>query len=179
MNMENFILTEPMAYPQRIVKPIFALTIASALSLSSSPYSDYTPTFVHSDSEIESILDIEFSTKTKMLLHLESLFAELQYKNWDGYDSYPLETASYKHTKEIIESLSGTQLSHWNVFPSPNGTFLLSAKGKDIASINIGNEEFSYAAMQGTSKMMGKEIFKASRVVQIINNIHILLGYGE
>ncbi len=194
MSTNNFTLAEPISYSKRRVKSSFALTIVSALTLSVGTYSMSASTGGCSNPTIRNVLaneslcavdnamaalfTSEFSHKERMLKRLESLYADLQYENWDGYGAVPLERQAYENVKRIIESLSGSELKYWNLFPSPNGTLLLSAKNGDVASLSIGNNDFSYAALNDESEIMGKESFDAMRVVKVIENIHLLLDYN-
>lgn len=193
MSANSFILSEPIAYSRRRPKSTYALTLASVLTLSGTAYSVSTTTGDNSnfksgnifnneicstDVILTQLLSSDFSYKEQMLKRLNNLYAELQYGNWDGYGSVPIETGSYINTKELIKLMTGTQLSHWHLFPSPNGTFMLSAASDDVASISIGNDEFSFAAMKDGIELMGQEKFDAQRATSIIRNIHSLLRYN-
>ena len=74
--------------------------------------------------------------------------------------------------------MTGSQLAFWNLFPSPNGTFLLSVKNGDIASVSIGDCEYSFAAMKDGVELIGREKFDSSRALAIVENIHTLLKYN-
>lgn len=113
----------------------------------------------------------EFNVKSNMLKRLEQLYADLSTQGWDGYDAHPMEAESYRNMKSLLSLLTGSQLRSWNLFPSPNGTFMLSAKGKRIASVSVGNNGFSYAAMMKSSKMTGMESFNPARAAKVVDNI--------
>lgn len=113
----------------------------------------------------------EFNVKSNMLKRLGQLYADLSTQGWDGYDAHPMEAESYRNMKSLLSQLTGSQLRSWNLFPSPNGTFLLSAKGKRIASVSVGNNGFSYAAMMKSSKMTGMEPFNPARAAKAVDNI--------
>lgn len=194
MSTNNFTLAEPVSYSRRRAKSSFALTVVSALTFSVGTYNMNASTgdcsnlllrnvFANESScvgdyAMSALFSSEFSHKEQMLKRLESLYADLQYENWDGYGAVPIERLAYENAKKIIECLSGSELKCWNLFPSPNGTLLLSAKNGDVASLSIGNNDFSYAALKDDREIMGKESFDAKRVVKVIENIHLLLDYN-
>ncbi|WP_165154735.1 hypothetical protein [Parabacteroides sp. ZJ-118] len=192
MNEMNFKLADPISHSHSL-HSTFVLTVMSALSISMGTYeataASSAPECVVEQSGssfhdyslkvgLAAELSDDFVSKTRMLQRLESLYSNLQYDNWDGYGASPLEKQAYENTKRVIDSLSGLELKCWNLFPSPNGTLLLSIKNGDVASLSIGNNDFSYAALKGESKMMGQESFEANRVVKVIENIHLLLDYN-
>ena len=194
MSMMEFNMSAPIEIPHNRTKASYVLTVVSVLSLSLGAYNIYavnnnptkgsviceqrngdTNEVIHD--EIDANFNSEFASKAGMIARLENLYGDLQHEGWDGYGSAPLEESSYNNTKKLLELLSGSQLSFWNLFPSPNGTFLLSAKS-GIASINIGNKEFSYAAMKGEIRLMGKEAFDADQAAKVVEHIHSIFRYG-
>lgn len=191
MNARGFHIAEPVRYRMATNAAMYVIT--AVLSLDSGQYNICATTVdrniisqnanvdnrfnVAADKYTSTILNSDFASKYAAMAKLDHLFAGLQHEGWDGYCAYPLEKKSYDNTKKVIELLTGAQLSHWNIFPSPNGTFLLSAKSNDIASISVGNSEFSFAAMKGETRLMGKEPFDARRVAQVVEHIHSILGY--
>lgn len=191
MNARGFHIAEPVRCRMATNAAMYVIT--AVLSLDSGQYNICATTVdrniisqnanvdnrfnVAADKYTSTILNSDFASKYAAMAKLDHLFAGLQHEGWDGYSAYPLEKKSYDNTKKVIELLTGAQLSHWNIFPSPNGTFLLSAKSNDIASISVGNSEFSFAAMKGETRLMGKEPFDARRVAQVVEHIHSILGY--
>ncbi len=107
----------------------------------------------------------------------ECLFADLQRPDWDGYAAYPLEEKAYHNVKALIAKLTGKQLSHWNLFPAPNGTFILTLKSSGIATINIGNNEISYAAVNGDTQLTGKEQFDAVQAAKVVEEINAIFNH--
>jgi hypothetical protein len=114
--------------------------------------------------------------KNRMHERLEMLHEELR-KKLNGVNGAPMEQDAYINTKNIIYAMSGKALSHWNLFPSPNGTFLLSSK-EHIASINIGNNDFSYVAyLDSENQIKGMARFSPSAFMAAVNNINSMFGY--
>jgi hypothetical protein len=95
----------------------------------------------------------------------------------DGVSGASMEQDAYINTKKVIDAMSGKALSHWNLFPSPNGTFLLSSK-EHIASINIGSNDFSYAAcLDSESQTKGMARFSLAAFTAAVSNINSMFGY--
>ena len=122
-------------------------------------------------------MDGESSAKSQMLDRAECLFVDHQRPDWDGYGAYPLEEKSYQNVKALIAELTDTQLSHWNIFPAPNGTFILTLKSSDIATVNIGNSEMSYAAVNGETQLTGKEQFNAVQAAKVVEEINAIFNH--
>ncbi len=164
-----------------IVATVMAFSIGS-VSETTKTESDWQPTtFVPTEvynTDLTVLLNEEFAEKAKVQARLEYLFADLQRPDWDGYGAYPLEEKSYHNVKALIAKLTGKQLSHWNLFPAPNGTFILTLKSSDIATINIGNSEISYAAVNGETQLTGKELFDAIQAANILKHINAIFKYA-
>lgn len=190
MSTCDFVLADPVVNTGHTVRTSFVLTVVSALTLSVGTYEmclsssglmpeDFSPVSSEAiDASMSALLSNEFSQKENMLNRLEGLFAELQHYGWDGYGAAPLQRAAYLNTRSLIEHMTGSQLAFWNLFPSPNGTFLLSVKNGDIASVSIGDCEYSFAAMKDGVELIGREKFDSSRALAIVENIHTLLKYN-
>jgi hypothetical protein len=116
--------------------------------------------------------------KGKMLHQLDSFFRELSKKGWDGYNAAPIEKASYLNAREVVQETPDDVLQLWNVFPSPNGTISFEFKEKQIASMSVGNEAFSYVALSEKGEsIMEKLDFNASKAADALKEMSKLLGY--
>lgn len=99
-------------------------------------------------------------------------------RGWDGYDALPIEKRSYKNMKEALTLLNVKQMSHFNLFPNTNGTLILSAKGKYLASINIGNKNFSYFAIgENGQEAKGVSSFTRNAFIKAVKEIGNVLGW--
>lgn len=109
----------------------------------------------------------------KTLDHLKTL------KNgWDGYDAIAIEEDSYDNTKKAIEKLSSKEINYFCLFPNTNGTLILSAKGDFLASINIGNENYSYFALGKDGRdVKGEKHFNEKNFKKTIKEIEDVLGW--
>ncbi|MCF0186283.1 MAG: hypothetical protein HUJ98_07340 [Bacteroidaceae bacterium] len=112
---------------------------------------------------------ISFQNRIEELSHLGD--------NWDCRGAVPMEETTLNNVKSVAEMLTGGMLDYWDLFPDVNGTVLLTTKDGQIASISIGNEEFSYAAVINNQRMIGQEKFDSHRVVSTIKHMHQFLGY--
>lgn len=140
----------------------------------------YKPIFVGIESlqnELVVALGNDYEVQAKLLQKLETLKESLS-ENWNGEDDCPIEEKAYINTKMAIKSTPSVMLSHWRLFPNPNGTLLFSPKNKSIAGISIGNDEFSYAAFVTDDKQIsGKEPFTVLAFNSALRQIHRILGY--
>lgn len=192
MGMPKFQIEEPKKKSSGSMYTTLAFTLSCVFALTTSqldvcdqsiPTITDTSTYNSKETSLgiyESTVNMfeeEFNVKSKILKRLDRLYSELNTQGWDGYGAYPMETASYNNMKSLLLQLRGSQLRPWNIFPSPNGTFLLSGKGKKIASISVGNNDFSYAAIFKSSKMTGMESFNPIRAAKVIENILSFLEY--
>lgn len=114
--------------------------------------------------------------KEYILDRLEKLHSGLD-QDWDGHSGLPMEDGAYVNTRNAIMSLSGNTLSYWNLFPCPNGTFLLTTKDNS-ASINIGNSDFSYVAYcNAENQFKGILPYDCENFIKVVNRINKILGY--
>lgn len=139
----------------------------------------YTPVFgiISTQKDYTSALGYDFEIKSKLLERLDVLKASLK-ENWNGENDCPIEEDAYNNTRAAILATPSVMLKHWRLFPSPNGTLMLSPRDKSIAGISIGNDEFSYAAFVSDDKQIsGKEPFDESSFISALKQIHRILGY--
>lgn len=127
----------------------------------------------------ENIFSEQFQIKKNLLNRLYKLTNSLKKKGWDGYNAYPLEKTSSSNMHIVLNSLPSPMLTHWILFPAPNGTLTLQAKGKSIAIVNIGNTTISYSAIKKANKLIGQETFKPERIKLIFQNLNSFLTNGE
>lgn len=117
-----------------------------------------------------------FSGKSLMLERLDKLRDNLDLE-WDGYAGLPMEREAYVNTRSAIWAIPGKALLHWNLFPCPNGTFLLAEK-RNLASVNIGNNDFSYAAyLNEKNQIKGVKPYTDDDFISVIHQINGMLGY--
>ena len=118
------------------------------------------------------------SNKEKLLNRLDELYNSLNYNNWDGYGSYPIEKESYTNAYNIIQNSEDEVLEFWIIFPSPNGTILFEFKRDEIASVSVGNTGFSYAAMKELDNVIwGDYQYDLNKAVITLKEIVQFLGY--
>lgn len=118
--------------------------------------------------------------KDYLINRLHEFFNTLNYDNWDGYGAYPIEQKSYENALNVLNETPLSVLTHWNIFPVPNGTISLEFKHDEIAGVSIGNEDFSYAAIKSNmaDKLLGEYSFNINNVIQSLTNINKFLGYN-
>lgn len=93
-------------------------------------------------------------------------------ENWDHYGAAAIEKAALRNMQAVIELAPATALDKWSLFPSTNGTLLLTAKGEAVGSVNVGNEGFSYALMVGGEIYSANEqAFDAQEVAKLIEEL--------
>lgn len=120
--------------------------------------------------------EIEAQKKTNRALNrLEEL---MQLKdNWDGNGALPIEQAAYQNAKCAIRLIGEKTSDAWNLFPNTNGTLLLTAPGKASASISIGNEEFSFFAMEkGKPIVKGIDTFSVENLTRAFDQIQTVIN---
>ena len=103
------------------------------------------------------IFIMKFTSNKILLKRLNDLKAQCAVDNWDGYNAYALEATSLENTEAIIKIASNDVLSHFNLFPSPNGTLSFEIKDKKVGAMSVGNTQFSYAALKE-----GKAVIKGA-----------------
>ena len=117
------------------------------------------------------------SVKADMIDKLNWLRGELE-EGWDGGNGVPMEEKTYDNMRRGILSLCGKDLSGWNLFPCQNGTILLTAKNH-VASINVGNEDFSYAAyLDEENQVTGLSSYRDEKFVAVVKYINNMLKHG-
>ena len=92
---------------------------------------------------------------TKKLTRLKGFLTLTE--GWDGGEAWPVEQQAYKNAEEVIKSMDGGKLSQWSLFPSLNGSILLSARGNVNASVYIGSERFTYSALNKAGELIGED----------------------
>ena len=116
------------------------------------------------------------SAKKSFLDRLDKLYLDLK-QDWDGYDGSPMEKKAYENTRDAINSMPAAILVDWNLYPCPNGTFMLTTK-KNSASINIGNKDFSYAAfLNEENQIKGISTFNHENFLTVISHISNILKH--
>lgn len=171
----GFTISEPVRQAKTKSVGAFAVCCISVLTLTMDAY-----TSQHVEpklkSEVCSDYNRSFLQKEAMLDRLDKLRNGLN-SDWDGHGGLPMEKESYKNTRNAIFSFSSRFLSHWNLFPCPNGTFLLTTKD-NTASINIGNRDFSYVAYRSAENhIKGISPYSDESFIKAIDCIHNVLGY--
>lgn len=128
--------------------------------------------------EIGEALGVGGNIQMELLNRLDTLKKSLS-ENWDSEGGLPIEDEAYNNVRDAISNTSGYLLRHWNLFPAPNGTLMLSPKDSCVAGISIGNTDFSYAAYVSDDKQVkGKERFTKEAFQVVLSHIHNLLGYA-
>lgn len=164
--------------------PFVAASLTVAMSMvaidSCAIENPYQPIFITNETYQNDLTDAlvnDYEVQTKLLKKLDFLKNSLG-DNWNREGDLPIEESAYNNAKAAIKSTSSVLLKYWRLFPNPNGTLLLSPKGKPVAGISIGNEEFSYAAFVSDDKQIsGKEPFNAQAFKYALMQIHRILGY--
>lgn len=98
-------------------------------------------------------------------------------ENWDENGALSIERRAYENTKCALEIIGEKASEAWNLFPNTNGTLLLTAPGKQLASINIGNENFSFFAMGKDKKVVkGMREFSPENLTNAFDQIQAEIG---
>lgn len=146
------------------------------------------PAFAYSYNDSECLVGINrqasetmselFAARAEISSLLDRLdgFAALK-EGWNGYDALPIEKESYENAKAAIRQMPVGQAGLWNVFPNTNGTILLTAKGRHLASISIGNTGFSYFAEGADGRVVEDECdFSTSAVAGAFQRINEVIS---
>lgn len=113
----------------------------------------------HIQGKLISELNLNAEIKERIISKILGFKANLQ-EGWNGNGELPMEDSSVKNALSAVDAVASEELAEWTVFPSPNGTILFSPTNNLIAGINIGNDEFSYAALGAKGQeLKGKELF--------------------
>lgn len=122
--------------------------------------------------------NIEIRERIKRTLNRLEELMQLQ-DNWDGYGTLKIEREAYENTKEALVVIAKKTSEPWNLFPNTNGTLLLTAPDRKKASINIGNNEFSFFAMgENKSSVQGMEKFSTENLSTVFGEILTVIGNG-
>lgn len=122
--------------------------------------------------------NIEIRERIKRTLNRLEELMQLQ-DNWDGYGALKIEPEAYENTKEALVVIAKKTSEPWNLFPNTNGTLLLTAPDRKKASINIGNNEFSFFAMgENKSSVQGMEKFSTENLSTVFGEILTVIGNG-
>lgn len=122
--------------------------------------------------------NIEIRERIKRTLNRLEELMQLQ-DNWDGYGALKIEREAYENTKEALVVIAKKTSEPWNLFPNTNGTLLLTAPDRKKASINIGNNEFSFFAMgENKSSVQGMEKFSTENLSTVFGEILTVIGNG-
>lgn len=122
---------------------------------------------------------VPYSEKERMLDKLSEFFCNLNKEGWDGYNAFPIESASYYNARKVVMSTPDSILKRWNVFPSPNGTISFEFREPKIAAMSVGNDEFSYVAMTDYKEpIMGQLVFDADKAAEALMAMNNLFGYS-
>jgi hypothetical protein len=118
------------------------------------------------------------SEKENMLGKLSNFFCKLNKEGWDGCNTFPIERDSYLNARKIVINTPDSILRLWNVFPSPNGTISFEFKERKIATMSVGNKDFSYVAMKESGDcIMEHRDFNIDKAVDALIVMSNLFGY--
>lgn len=110
--------------------------------------------------------------KEHLISRLNSL-TELT-EDWDGNGAHPILPSIAGVVRDVIENTPASVLSFWRIFPDLNGTLLLSAKGKRIIGLSIGEHEFSYVARHNSKKLKGILPTTSKNIIKILTELKAL-----
>lgn len=110
--------------------------------------------------------------KEHLISRLNSL-TELT-EDWDGNGAHPILPSIAGIVRDVIENTPASVLSFWRIFPDLNGTLLLSAKGKHIIGLSIGEHEFSYVARHNSKKIKGILPTTSKNIIKILTELKAL-----
>lgn len=117
------------------------------------------------------------SEKEKMLGKLSNFFCKLNKEGWDGCNAFPIERDSYLNARKIAMDTPDSILRLWNVFPSPNGTISFEFKERNIATMSVGNKDFSYVAIKESGDyIMEQRKFNIDKAVDALIVMSNLFG---
>jgi hypothetical protein len=132
-----------------------------------------------SNDPLLSIEDYDHEKKA-MLSRLKHFFTNLSDDGWNGYGARPIEHASYSNAVEIVRATPNSVLRLWNVFPSPNGTISFEFKERKIAAMSVGNDDFSYIAIDDEGKSIQNQLnFNVGEATAALANMCTFLGYCQ
>lgn len=97
--------------------------------------------------------------------------------NWDENGALPIEREAYENTKCALGVIEEKTSEAWNLFPNTNGTLLLTAPEKQLASISIGNGNFSFFAIGKDKKVIkGMEAFSLENLTNAFDLIQTVIN---
>ncbi len=106
------------------------------------------------------------------LLGLKERLREIKQlkRGWDGYEAMPTNRRILSFVEHLLEECSPRTLADWSLSPDVNATIILE---KDNAVINIGQDEFSYAAEAATGHIGESHLpVSTESVIRVINTIN-------
>ena len=95
----------------------------------------------------------ESEVRLKYIARLDDLAALTD--DWDGNGAHHIIPSVIEVIREVVEKTPVSLLSFWRIFPDLNGTLLITAKGKHIATLSIGVDEFSFVVRNLAEKTVG------------------------
>lgn len=113
---------------------------------------------------------MEKTIKNKFLARLNYFYQELK-DGWDGPNSYAIEEKTYKNVQQLINECDEEILNYFILFPAPNGTLCLDFKRKEICCMNIGNEGFSYVALNEDIEINGEKSFQINEALNALKEM--------
>lgn len=99
----------------------------------------------------------ELTGRARFLARLDYLVKQCSEENWIELYENPLDETAIKNTKKIIENSDDETLDFYILFPSPNATLLFECRWHLIASMSVGNDGCSYAAVKDEKLHHDKE----------------------
>lgn len=103
------------------------------------------------------------------------IFERLDYlaslsNNWDGYGALPVSRKVIGNIKAILLISDDEDWQDWLIGAEPNATIAIQAKTK-VASISIGNKEFSYYAnIDGKESGDSHVVFSPESVLNLMRS---------
>ncbi len=108
--------------------------------------------------------------------NLSKAFARLEHlillkDDWDGYGGRKISYQVIDNLRQVLLISDDKDWENWMISPEPSGTLALQSK-EHIASISVGDEEFSYYSCRGNQEDWADDVkFEPNTFLSVMRRI--------